>query len=160
MCSGWDFQYFPTILPYLFFPKVLEMSCKLVAFLPVWMSSILTDCLDHDHHLWGGWISTRMLIFQYKLLLERTTFSLRCQTINLLLAVQELINGCIYFVLQKMLHFYPFCLSCNCTSTPSFANYLLSCALCASFLEHELFSPACLFDFFFSTPGLRTRAPH
>lgn len=25
--------------------------------------SILTDCLDHEHHLWDGWISTRMLLF-------------------------------------------------------------------------------------------------
>lgn len=32
-------------------------------------------------------------------------FSLQPQTVNLLLAVQEFMNRCIYFVLQKLLHF-------------------------------------------------------
>lgn len=31
--------------------------------LPAYIFSILTDCLDHDHHFWGGWKSTRMLLF-------------------------------------------------------------------------------------------------
>lgn len=57
-------------------------------------------------------------------------FPVQPQIVNLLLAVQEFMNRCIYFVVQKLLHFYPFCLSCSCscTSTLAFTGYVLSCA--------------------------------
>lgn len=55
-------------------------------------------------------------------------FSLQPQTIYLLLAVQEFMNRCIYFVLQRLLHLCPFCLSCNCTSTLAFYGNVLSCS--------------------------------
>lgn len=81
------------------------------------------------------------------------TFSLQPQPQFLLLAVQEFMNHCIYFVLQKLLHFYPFCLSCNCTSTPNFAEYLLSCALVLLYTTWTFFHSmlVCLLK---KTPGL------
>lgn len=107
--------------------------------------SLISDCLDHDQCLWADWTSppgcqlSKMDATNFSLIrlcrsfglfnCNYAPFSFRPHTVNLLLAVQEFMNRCIYFVLLKLLHFAPFSLSGNCTNTTVFAGYLLSCSL-------------------------------
>lgn len=82
-------------------------------------------------------------------------FSLQLQTINLLSAVQEFMNHCIYFVLQSC--YILFLLFVKAVTVPAPLPLLDMCCLVplCFFIEHELCFSSMSVRFFKETPGLK-----